>query len=68
MRFHWKNENRMRKKEKEEVLLLRAITKSMVAAGLVFLFRYVGNIRVFDTFGDWRDEEKRRKRKRILLC
>ena len=34
----------------------------MVAAGLIFLFGYVGNIRVFDTFGDWRDDEKRRKK------
>lgn len=49
------------KKEKEEVLILRAIDLSMVAAGLTFLFRYTGNIRVFATFGDWKYGEKRRK-------
>ena len=49
------------KKEKEEVLILRAIDLSMVAAGLTFLFRYTGNIRVFATFGDWKNDEKRRK-------
>ena len=35
----------------------------MVATGLTFLFRYVGNIRVFASFGDWRYDEKRRKRR-----
>ena len=52
----------MRKKEKEEILMLRAIGLSRVAAGFTFLFGYIGNIRVFDTFGDWRDDEKRRKK------
>lgn len=33
----------------------------MVAAGLIFLFIYTENARVFTVFGDWRDEEKRRK-------
>lgn len=35
----------------------------MVAIGLTFLFIYTENARVFTVFGDWRDEEKRRKRR-----
>ena len=48
--------------------MLRCIGQSMVAAGLTFLFRYTGNIRVFATFGDWKYGREKKEKKRTLLC